>query len=48
MDEEPKRRCSPNPMIRLRACCMTQRPSGFVAQAMYSICRFASATKTST
>jgi len=35
-------------MIRLRACCATQRPSGFDVQATYSIRRVASEMKNRT
>jgi hypothetical protein len=46
MDEELKGvRSSPSWMARLRACWVTQRPSGFELQATYSIRRVASEMK---
>jgi hypothetical protein len=35
-------------MTRLRACCVTQRPSGFELEAMYSIRRVAIEMKNKT
>jgi hypothetical protein len=39
---------SPSRMKRLRACWVTQRPSGFELEAMYSIRRVASEMKNNT
>ena len=44
-DEEPEGCSSPSCMTRLRACWVTQRPSGFAVAAMHSIRRVASEMK---
>jgi hypothetical protein len=48
VDEKPERLVAPSCMTKLRACWVTQRPSGFEVEAMHSIRRVASEMKKST
>jgi hypothetical protein len=48
VDQQPKRCSSPSRIVRLRACCAVQPPSGFEVEATYSTRRVASEMTNST